>query len=271
MIPSFAFAQLPMIPYSGGFSGTANGFYGTARFDLHGRPIQLKTGAPYSAESKMESVQTLPNGIHVTHNMLGRSQKVWRDSQGRVRIEQSLVGSGMANSAYKFPTLVQIDDPVAGCIYIMDDVTRIAHRVKAQVVPQGNLEPRIQPTQIVEGGGGVGGAAAVPAKPMPRVSSEDLGTQVLDGIPVHGTRTTTVIPTGSQGNDGPITTLRDTWFSPDLNLVIQTVMNDPRSGIQTNGIANLSRNDPSPSLFMVPPDYTIVDETGSFTIKWGTQ
>jgi hypothetical protein len=55
-----------------------------------------------------------------------------------------------------------------------------------------------------------------------------------------------------------------------LNMIIRTVSNDPRSGTQTMGIANLTRNDPDPGLFMVPADYTTVDENGTFTIKWDT-
>jgi len=43
----------------------------------------------------------------------------------------------------------------------------------------------------------------------------------------------------------------------------------PASGTQTLKIANLSTAEPDPALFMVPTDYTIVDETESFTIAWG--
>ena len=42
---------------------------------------------------------------------------------------------------------------------------------------------------------------------------------------------------------------------------------DPRSGDSTIQILNLSRVEPDPSLFTVPPDYSVVDEAGSFTIK----
>ena len=141
---------------------------------------------------------------------------------------------------------------------------------------------RAAPAEGGGGGGGVGwgigggitglppAAAAASARPRPRTAgTEDLGTQMIDGVSVHGTRTTTVIPTGTVGNDGPITTTRDVWFSPELNLVIRTVTTDPRSGTQTSGIGNLSRDEPDPTLFTVPADYIIVDETGDFTIKRG--
>jgi len=279
-VVSLAFAQVPRIPFGGGFSGGSDGIKGEATFHL--TTIQLTANAPYSGEEKTESVQTLADGTHVTQAFRGRTQKAWRDSQGRVRMEQPL-GGGMGNARYKLPTLVQIEDPSTGYIYIMDDINKVAHRVKAQVVPQGKpLMGRMAP---VEGGGGGGGGrvgagvmgypgdagAVANARPRPQTSApEDLGMQTIDGLSAHGSRTTTVIPTGAQGNDGPITITSDTWYSPELNMVIRTVSNDPRSGTQTMSIANLSRNEPDPSLFMAPADYTTVDENGTFTIKWDT-
>jgi hypothetical protein len=281
-VASLAFAQVSRIPFGGGFSGGPDGIKGDLTFNLT-RPIQLLANAPYSGDQKNESVQTLADGTHITRTMPVPTQKIWRDSQGRVRIEQALGGGGMANSTHKVPTLVQIEDPVAGYIYILDDINKVAHRVKAQVVPQRSMEPMTRRVAPVEGGGGGGRigsgvtgylgerGAAVNARPrLEMLAPEDLGTQMIDGVSAHGTRTTTVIPTGSQGNDGPITITGDSWFSPELNMTIRTVSNDPRSGIQTMGIANLTRNDPDPSLFMVPADYTTVDENGTFTIKWDT-
>ena len=192
------------------------------------RPIQLMANAPYSGEEKTESVQTLADGTHITRTMPVGTQKVWRDSQGRVCIEQDF-GGGQYH-----PTIIQIEDPVAGYIYVMDDITKVAHRVKASVIQERNVDP------------------------------------LRMRLSVHGSRITTVIPTGAQGNDGPITTTRDSWYSPELNMIIRTVSNDPRSGTQTMGIANLTRNDPDPNSFMVPADYATVDENSTFTIKWDT-
>jgi hypothetical protein len=39
--------------------------------------------------------------------------------------------------------------------------------------------------------------------------------------------------------------------------------------VQTFRIDNLSRTTPDPSLFMPPAGYTVVDETGTFTIDFG--
>jgi hypothetical protein len=46
---------------------------------------------------------------------------------------------------------------------------------------------------------------------------------------------------------------------------------DPRSGETTTQILNIIRSDPDPSLFTTPADYTVVDETGPFTIRYSRQ
>jgi hypothetical protein len=95
--------------------------------------------------------------------------------------------------------------------------------------------------------------------------------QFIDGVSVKGSRTTMVYPASCFGNDGPVTVTRDTWYSPELNLVVRTVNNDPRSGASTSGIGSLSRNEPDASLFTVPPEYKVVDEASQFTINWNTR
>jgi hypothetical protein len=258
VVTPLTFAQLPRINFGGGYSGSRDGYKGEANFSLS-RPIELIANAPYSGEAKNESVQTLADGTHVIQSMRIGNQKVWRDSQGRVRIDQPLGGGGLGNAPFKVPMLAQIEDPVAGYIYILDDVAKVAHRVKAQVIPQRSMDPMARRAAPV--------APADPTRPQTS-APEDLGTQTIDGVSVRGSRTTTVTPTGAQGNDGPITSSYEDWYSPELNLVIRYVSNDPRSGTHTMGIANLSRSDPDPTLFMVPADYTTVDENAKFTIKW---
>jgi hypothetical protein len=50
---------------------------------------------------------------------------------------------------------------------------------------------------------------------------------------------------------------------------MRTVVSDPRSGASTSSIVNFSRVERDPSLFLVPPGYTVVDEAGEFTLRWG--
>ena len=89
---------------------------------------------------------------------------------------------------------------------------------------------------------------------------------MIDGISAEGLRTTTTYPIGAMGNDHPIVTTRETWHSPDLNVMIFNKIVDPRSGESMQGLINISRAEPDPFLLEAPPDYQLVDETGSFTI-----
>jgi hypothetical protein len=287
-----AFGQ-GIIAFSGGGGTRDGGFQGNATFHLPIFPQPVLANAPYSGEQVSESSQTLADGTHITRPRMGPDQKTWRDSQGRVRMERSM-GGGNTNLK-DVPTIAQITDPVAGYAYIMDNVNHVAHRIKLAPSPQ-------RPTAMVRqanaeaiaaaggramtgvtgapgavggggggGGGGVGGGTIRPnALERPQMSTEDLGTQTIDGVLVYGTRRTTVIPAGGrQGNDRPMTTTSDSWYSKDLRLTVLSTNFNPASGTSTNKIANLSTAEPDPALFMVPTDYTMVDETESFTITWG--
>ncbi|HXW16044.1 MAG TPA: hypothetical protein VEN79_16170, partial [Terriglobia bacterium] len=86
-----------------------------------------------------------------------------------------------------------------------------------------------------------------------------LGRQTVEGVPAEGTRSTITIPAGQIGNEQPIQIVRETWYSPDLQVVVMRKVSDPRTGEETFRMANLSRAEPAASLFQVPPDYKIID------------
>jgi hypothetical protein len=69
-----------------------------------------------------------------------------------------------------------------------------------------------------------------------------------------------IFPEGSMGNDRPITTVSETWMSPDLNTAVLSKSSDPRFGENTTKLTNLVMAEPDPALFQVPGDYSIVDE-----------
>jgi len=129
----------------------------------------------------------------------------------------------------------------------------------------GTLAPPLQGVPAVLGAVLTGAPRAAQAI---RPTTEDLGSQTIDGVLVAGTRTTFTIPVGMEGNDRPLVNTTETWISPDLKITILMINTSPTSGVQTFRIDNLSRT-PDPSLFMPPADYTVVDETGTFTINFG--
>ena len=104
--------------------------------------------------------------------------------------------------------------------------------------------------RTVAPGGYVGGGTA---------NTEDLGTQVIEGIVATGKRTTTTIPAGAIGNEQPILIVSEQWSSPDLKVIVMTKHSDPRTGETTYRLTNIVQTEPARSLFEVPADYTLKD------------
>jgi hypothetical protein len=88
-----------------------------------------------------------------------------------------------------------------------------------------------------------------------------LGTKVIEGFTVTGTRRTNTTPAGAEGNDQPIVSSFETWFSNDLQIYLLTVMKHPQIGETTYKLINIHAGDPDPQLFQVPADYTVKDNT----------
>jgi hypothetical protein len=131
------------------------------------------------------------------------------------------------------------------------------------------------------GGGGRGGrgGAAAPAAAPPGVigtavapsgvaparvaegddqpAKEELGQKAIEGVMAEGTRTTTTIPAGKIGNAQAIRVVSESWFSPDLQVLVMTRHSDPRSGETVYRLTNIIRGEQDRSMFEVPADYTI--------------
>jgi TonB family protein len=89
------------------------------------------------------------------------------------------------------------------------------------------------------------------------VKNEDLGKQTIEGVVCEGKRTVITVPAGEIGNERPIETVIERWYSPELQLTVMSKHSDPRSGEHTYRLQNIVRSEPSPALFQVPSDYTL--------------
>ena len=97
---------------------------------------------------------------------------------------------------------------------------------------------------------------------------ESLGTQVIEGVAAEGTRVTFTIPAGKIGNERPIVTVNERWYSQELQAVVMSKNSDPRMGETTYRLTNIVRSEPDPSLFQVPADYTVNEGRGfSFSTR----
>ena len=120
---------------------------------------------------------------------------------------------------------------------------------------------------------GVGGGVSIyaPAMPVARsryeTKTEQLGTQNIEGLDCEGTRTTTIIPAGAIGNERPIETVYEKWYSKELQLVVMSKHTDPRIGEQTYRLTNIVRTEPDPSLFSLPTGYRVIGEPRGTTYR----
>jgi hypothetical protein len=243
------------------------------------------TGAPYSAEAITDVVQQLFDGNRIVRQ---NKAQISRDSNGRTRREQGFAMFGpLVNGPHAEEMRnVQISDPANGSMVMLDLKGRTAHKMPA--APRLMLRNKIAG---INAGGGVNVdklekfEMAVPPPPPPppppgamggvmfhRVDAiaamrgekpvvESLGTQFMEGVAVEGTRTTHTIAAGEIGNEQPINIVSERWFSPDLKVLVMSRQSDPRFGETTYRLTNITRAEPSPQLFEIPADFTVVDPT----------
>jgi hypothetical protein len=246
----------------------------TAAFRMLAPPV---LGAPYSATMTNQSIQTLADGNRIVQTFTGNTA---RDSKGRTRQDAPLPNLGNLSAA-NAPHLVFIQDPVSQTSYTLNLTDKTAQKIPMPPAEAGGPGPG---ANAMAGGSGasvsgkffiqaeIPGPNAAPLPPPPvaiagfvgdeagaQVTSENLGSQTMEGVLANGMKTTRTIPAGQIGNDQPITIVTEVWTSPDLKTVVYSKRNDPRTGEQTFQLTNIVRAEPDPSLFTVPSDFKIVD------------
>ena len=241
-------------------------------------PLAPVQGAPYSATITNEMVQTLSDGTHISQTTTGN---VARDSQGRTRQDAPLPQIGNLSAA-NAPHLVFIQDPVAQVSYTLNLTDKTAQKMPVPPAgPGGPAGPGAAGKFFIQMDAGTSVSTATPPlPPLPppppdaaimiqknviagndaaNTTTEDLGSQTMQGVTAIGTRTTRVIPKGQIGNDAPISIVTEVWTSPELRTVVYSKRRDPRMGVQTFQLTNISRTEPDASLFTVPGDFTVTD------------
>lgn len=250
-----------MVMKSGAEAGMVTALAGPVTYfgfetSANGAPIK---DAPFSADVTNEHVQTLADGNHIRTSNAG---KVYRDSAGRTRRETTLSLIGPWSSQGQKQTHVLINDPVAGAAYDLDQEQKIARKM-----PPPDLK--------ISTGGGVGLSMGpqdvvrlkqklAAERSSGNARTEDLGTQSIEGVTAHGTRTTITIPAGAMGNEAAIETVSERWYSPDLQTVILSTVHDPRMGDSTYKLTNIVLEEQPQALFEVPSGYQLVDSKDFF-------
>jgi hypothetical protein len=224
-------------------SDDAIGFVGFEE-GLGGKTV---TGAPYSATISTQTTQALADGNRIDRTTTGL---IARDSQGRTRRDITLLAIGeWANSGQKASHVVIINDSVAGAQYILRPDRKTARKMQwMHHGKQGDRMPR--GAEIISRPGSGAGDDG-------NATTTTLGSQTINGVQAEGTRVTHTIPAGAIGNANPIVITSERWYSPELQTVILTKHSDPRMGETTFQLTNIQKEEPDPTLFQVPLDYTV--------------
>lgn len=211
----------------------------------------LRKGAPYALEAVTESVQTLADGNRIVSTL---TRKQYRDSEGRLRFDNQMSGTGQWLTNDGTPQIVSITDPVARVHYVLD--TKHATGTRAPILDSSPTPPG--PAVLLGPGVKITGTRKLPDSYS---KTEDLGKRVIVGVECHGERSTMTLPAGLMGNERAIVVTNEVWRSTELGLVILSIRNDPRSSVETYRVTRLERSEPPRSLFEVPPNYKIEEAT----------
>jgi hypothetical protein len=216
-------------------------------------PITGVTNRPYSATVKATAVQKLADGTTITKVT---TTKEARDSEGRtmrqINLERPNGEPPILNTS--------VSDPINQTRTQWTDLSKTATVMHFS-------QPQSTPPAVPGNGVGSGEGAPHEAPNLPMRASqvkaerEQLGGKTIAGVYAEGIRVTRTIPEGAEGNDRPMITVIETWYSPELKITLFSVNSDPRMGTRTTEVTELDRAEPDPAVFQAPEGYTVKDQT----------
>jgi hypothetical protein len=252
-------------------------------------------GAPYSGVEISESTQMLADGTRIHNEM---QTQVFRDGEGRMRRETpnevtiwdpvanaSWVLNAKTQTARKLPMGVfyfntnRSPNGEATSTYAMGGGVWTAGKPGTPADEKGTFETRVVELRTAEArmktdieshvrmSGGMAVATAAPNLDVikrgmmrEKAVTEPIGKRTIEGVNAEGTRSVSTIEIGAIGNDRPIQSVTERWFSPDLQTIMLSKTTDPRSGEEVFKLVNVNRSEPAAYLFQVPAGYQIVEQ-----------
>lgn len=202
------------------------------------------TGAPLSADVIKDFTQTLADGTQVPVETNG---KMFRDSAGRTRTETELKSTVGDAAMLHYVTIL---DPVAQLNVRLDPQTKTATLFPFPAAPA-------QAARLNNAFTAHGAKVSRPAL----VAAQDLGASTLQGFAVTGIKRTVPAAANLPGSERARNVVVESWFSPELQIELQSKTADPRLGLSTTKLVNIGNTEPDSALFQVPSDYTISDYT----------
>lgn len=211
---------------------------GHTSYHVAGIEVLPVTGKPFFAKDNIVWTRKLEDGSTVTTQLFA---VVARDSQGRIYRERRSFVPANSDKESRLQEIM-VFDPVAktktACVLATRECNITAYRVSTSFrpLPAGKFD---QGTR--------------------HLTRENLGANVVDDLNVIGTRETTYINQGAVGNDRPLVSTREFWYSPDLETNVSVTRQEPTEGTQVIKLVDLSRSEPEAALFETPSGYTMHD------------
>jgi hypothetical protein len=215
---------------------------GGTRVHVGGIEILPVVGRPFSGRDSIDWTRNLEDGtVQTTH----LEANLARDGQGRIYRERVPFVPANSNEPSKRKEIT-ISDPTTHSRIICIVAARRCTITGYYAPTSFTLRP-------------VGAFD----KGKRTLSRESIGSDVVDGLNVVGTRETITINAGAVGNSQPLITTREFWYSPDLQVNLSVTRKDPREGTQVIHVIDLSRSEPDPAMFEVPAGFVVKDLRGS--------
>ena len=198
--------------------------------------------APFSLVLTTEWARPMGGGGTFT---LANRRRIMRDGTGRLYEERWILvpkGSKIQSEM----NVIQLADPAKHTLYNCFTRAKTCELEGYRDLTATTYRPAIGVTGPLQSGEGFH-------------QHEDLGTASTAGVPTTGYRETTTINAGVLGNDQPMVTVREFWFSQQLGFSLQSMLDNPQTGKQTFTVVELTTSEPDPRFFELPEGYKVID------------
>jgi hypothetical protein len=225
-------------------------FCGSAPLSTFAQTSVINSGetvpnAPYSAERRFTSIDKSADGT-INRSQSGGSEA--RDSQGLTYSagERHWTYKEDGKSVLKSEILYRLHDPVANTDTQWDTTSKevkVIHWPKALAKQDpANTSCPVCPEGSMSG---------------PGDGIEKLGLKTIEGVAAEGTRSSYTVPATKGHSDSPIVVTHESWYCPELKIIILETNDDPRSGETRNKLVHIVRGKPEVSKYNPPADYVV--------------
>jgi hypothetical protein len=184
--------------------------------------------APFTATVETEWTKFLAGGgTQVTRN----HRLIARDGLGRVFQERRM--------------FVPITSPIESTVWRVELAEPSTHTIAlCDVRARGcELRPYAPPPSTAPASG----------------ASTSLGTRIVDGLELVGSRETQTVSWSTDPNRPTMSVVKEFWYSKQLGINVLTTRDDPRSGKEVFTVKDIQQGEPDAALFGLPAGFRVVD------------